>query len=101
MKKYLLCISLSLVLSNAANAADPSTPMADVEPQVTPNVTPSAGKAPVRTQPAPAGVGLEDFAFGIASQTAPGSAPPAGPGGDLMDDEFLAGPQPHPALEGF
>ena len=96
MKKYLLCISLILALGKSAIAADPATPMADVEPQATPPVSANPG----RTQPA--GAGLDDFAFGIASQPAsePGQTA-AGADVNLRDDEYRTTPMPQPVLEGF
>ncbi len=87
MKHSLLPPLLMLALARIAIAADPSVPMADMEPQLS---RPS-GVPAVRP---PAGAAMDDFAFEPRTPQMPSAA-------SGRDDEFLTAPQPTPLLEGF
>ena len=96
MKSSLIYAVLLASLSCSAIAADPATPMADIEPRLA-----NAGAVerpvtlPAQDAPGPASTGLDDFSLAVKGLNTP-------PNGDQLNSSQPLEAQRHlPHLEGF
>jgi hypothetical protein len=96
MKSLLIYAVLLASFSCSAIAADPATPMADIEPRLA-NAGPVERPValPAQDAPGPASSGLDDFSLAVRGHNIP-------PKGDELNSSQPLQPQRHlPHLEGF